>query len=75
MGGQILVHGAAVLGFAAPEHFVHDVAHAASGMLGVAKGVVEWLVGAVLAGILGFIVGAIIAAIVHKVAAVRGAAH
>lgn len=75
VGGQILVHGAAVLGFAAPEHLIHDAAHAVSGALGFAKGFVEWVVGALLAGIIGFVVGAIIAAIVHKISALRGTAH
>ena len=75
VGGQILIHGAAVLGFAAPEHLIHDAAHALSGALGFAKGLIEWVVGALLAGILGLIVGALIAAIIHKVSALRGAAH
>jgi uncharacterized protein len=75
VGGQILIHGAAVLGFAVPEHLIHDAALAVSGALGFAKAVIEWVVGALLAGILGLIVGALIAAIIHKVSAMRGAAH
>jgi predicted DNA repair protein MutK len=75
VGGQILVHGSALLGFATLEHLIHDAAHAVSGALGFAKGLIEWIVGALLAGILGLIVGAAIAAVVHKLTALRGTAH
>ncbi|WP_430388896.1 DUF808 domain-containing protein [Blastomonas fulva] len=61
VGGQIIIHGLAVFGFAGPEHLIHDIAVAAGAAVPAIGGLVEWLVGAVGAGIVGFILGSIIA--------------
>lgn len=61
VGGQIIIHGAAVFGFAGPEHFIHDLAVSAGAAVPAIGGLIEWLVGAICAGIVGFILGGIIA--------------
>jgi uncharacterized protein len=75
VGGQIVLHGAAQLGFAAPEHILHDIAVAAGSALTFASGAVTWIVNAALAGVVGLVLGAIIAAIVHQVLKARGSSH
>ncbi|HEX8387555.1 MAG TPA: DUF808 domain-containing protein [Sphingomonas sp.] len=67
VGGQILVHGMAQLGFAAPEHVIDHWAEVASHAVPVGAGVVGWLTKTVADGILGLVVGAVIAWIVYKV--------
>ncbi|MFV0622597.1 DUF808 domain-containing protein [Sphingomonas sp. ac-8] len=65
VGGGILLHGAEVLGFAAPAHFVHHLAEAGHHLpLG---GVVSWAIGALLSGVLGVAIGAVIATALHKI--------
>lgn len=61
VGGGILVHGAAQLGWHAPEEVIHHWAEAAGG------GVLGWIVTAVCSGVVGLIVGGAIALIVTKV--------
>nr|WP_317891829.1 DUF808 domain-containing protein [uncultured Sphingomonas sp.] len=66
VGGGILLHGAEVLGFAAPAEFVHhlaEVVHHAVPLGGVAA----WFLTALLSGVLGVAVGTIIATAVHKI--------
>ncbi|MFV1918117.1 DUF808 domain-containing protein [Sphingomonas sp. MJ1 (PH-R8)] len=66
VGGGILLHGAEVLGFAAPAEFVHHLAEAVHHAVPLG-GVVAWFVTALLSGVLGVAVGAIIATAVHKI--------
>jgi len=69
VGGGILLHGAEVLGFAAPAHAVHHAADVAAHAAPVAAGFVHWLVTAFCAGIVGLVAGGIIAGVVgliHK---------
>jgi predicted DNA repair protein MutK len=70
VGGQIVTHGAEVLGFGGPAHVIHDVAAVAHGVPGG-----EWLVSALLNGIVGLVLGGVIAVVVHQVAKARGASH
>lgn len=65
VGGGILLHGAEMLGWAAPQHLVHHAAEAAAHAVAVLPGAVAWIVNAALAGILGLAVGAAIAAALH----------
>jgi predicted DNA repair protein MutK len=74
VGGQILVHGMAQLGFVAPEHVIDGWAAAARQAVPVAPGVVAWLTKTVADGILGLIVGGAIAAVVHAIGKARGKA-
>lgn len=65
VGGGILLHGAEVLGFAAPAQFVHHLAESGHNLpLG---GFVSWSITALLSGVLGVAVGAVIATVLHKV--------
>ncbi|WP_424989861.1 DUF808 domain-containing protein [Fluviibacterium sp. S390] len=66
VGGGILLHGAEVLGLAAPAHWVHDAAHALGHMAGDLEGVVSWLVTALLSVAVGFVLGLILVPIVTK---------
>jgi predicted DNA repair protein MutK len=70
VGGQIVTHGAEVLGFAGPAHVIHDAAALAHGVPGG-----EWLVSALLNGIVGLVLGGAIALVVHQIAKARGGAH
>jgi predicted DNA repair protein MutK len=66
VGGGILLHGAEVLGFAAPAEFVHHLAEAVHHAVPLG-GVVSWLLTALLSGLLGVAVGAVIVTVLHKV--------
>jgi hypothetical protein len=68
VGGGIIVHGLAVFGLGAIEHWIHDVAVAAGHAVPAAEGFVEWAVAAAFAGLLGLAVGAIVVAVHHAVA-------
>ncbi|ODP36106.1 DUF808 domain-containing protein [Sphingomonas turrisvirgatae] len=60
VGGGILVHGAAQLGWHAPEETIHHFAEGAGG------GFLGWVVTALCSGVVGLIVGAVIALIITK---------
>jgi predicted DNA repair protein MutK len=57
VGGSIIVHGAAELGWHAPEELIHHAAEAVAHAAGRAEGAVAWAVKAVLDGILGLALG------------------
>jgi uncharacterized protein len=65
VGGGIIVHGLATFGWTGVEHAFHAVAQSAAALLGVAKGLVEWLANAALAGLLGLLLGWVVALVVH----------
>jgi predicted DNA repair protein MutK len=65
VGGGIVLHALAEMGFSAPEHLAKDVAHAAAAPTGALAPVVDWLVFALLASLAGAIIGGIIVAIFH----------
>jgi predicted DNA repair protein MutK len=71
VGGGILVHGLAKLGFEWPEHVIHLAQMAAEDAVPVAHGFVDWLIGAIGAGVLGLVVGGVIAGVVHQVHTMR----
>ena len=68
VGGGLLVHNAAALGWHGPEHLIEAISHpivaAAPDAL---HGTLEWTLFAVMSGILGVAVGALLAPLVHKV--------
>jgi len=70
VGGGILVHGLEQLGFAAPAHFIHELAEGLGHGAGAIGPVLSWIVTATASGLLGLLAGALIAFVVHKV---RGA--
>ena len=68
VGGGLLVHSLAEIGWHGPEHWIHAVSHPIVETLPHSlHGFMEWLVFAVLSGLMGVITGAIIAPIVHKI--------
>lgn len=67
VGGGLLVHNAAVLGWHGPEHVIEAIGHWFTGFAPTGgNGLIEWLVFAILSGVLGVAIGSIIAPIVHK---------
>ncbi len=64
VGGNIILHGLEVLGFAAPYDWVHDVAHGAAEAVPVAQGFTEWFVTASLDGIFGLALGLLLIPVV-----------
>ncbi|MFK7876744.1 MAG: DUF808 domain-containing protein [Paracoccaceae bacterium] len=57
VGGEIIVHGAAQMGFSAPEHAIYAVAKFVAGASDGAAGFIKWLTKAGLNGILGLGIG------------------
>jgi predicted DNA repair protein MutK len=69
VGGSIVIHGLAQIGFAWPEHQIHHVADLAAHAVPQAAGLVTWAVKAVLDGIVGLILGLLILPLSHYVIA------
>lgn len=67
VGGNIVVHGADVLGWHGPYAMIHHWAEAAAEVLPSAAAAVAWLVTAAADGVIGLILGLIIAGIVVKI--------
>ena len=57
VGGSIIVHGAAELGWHAPEEWIHHAAEAVAHAVGTAEGAVAWIVKAIIDGLLGLALG------------------
>ena len=57
VGGSIVLHGLAGLGFGGPEHTIHDVSVGIASALPWANGVAGWVVKAALDGLFGLVVG------------------
>ncbi|MCU0883743.1 MAG: DUF808 domain-containing protein [Beijerinckiaceae bacterium] len=72
VGGGIILHGAAGLGWPAPEHALQEVAAQVAAVLGAAGGFTAWLVSAIAAGVLGIGLGAMVAL---AMSAIRGSKH
>lgn len=67
VGGGLLVHNIAVIGWHGPEALIHWIASPIIGLGSEAiAGFLEWLVFAVLSGLMGVAIGAVIAPLVHK---------
>jgi predicted DNA repair protein MutK len=70
VGGSILIHGLAALGFADPEHVIHHWAETVGHLVPDAlTGPVSWLTSTSVQGVLGIVVGAITIPLVGKVIA------
>lgn len=67
VGGQIVVHGAHVLGLHGPSDVIHAVERAVHDATGALGGVLGWMTNAALSGVVGLILGAIIAFVLHNV--------
>jgi predicted DNA repair protein MutK len=73
VGGGILLHGAEVLGWPAPAHWLHHVSEVAGHAVPGVGGAIEWLIYAAGSGVVGLVVGGVIAWAVHQIAKARGA--
>lgn len=67
VGGSILIHGAEVLGWAAPAHLVEVAAHAVAVLLPAAEGLLVWLVEALAGLALGVVLGSALIPVVTRV--------
>ena len=66
VGGQIILHGLAELGWRGPYDWVHHQAEIAADAVPQAPGLTGWLVTAFFDGIFGLILGLILIPIVHR---------
>lgn len=65
VGGGIVIHGLDEFGFAAPAHFLHDLAEALGRAVPSVGGAVSWAVGAAGAGLFGLALGGAIVALLR----------
>lgn len=70
VGGSILVHGLAELGYHAPEHLIEEIASLVSHAIELLSGVVHWLVTSAIQAVLAIAVGAVTIVAVHAAAPV-----
>ena len=75
VGGQIVLHGAGLMGLHGPEELVHSIGDGAGNLLPAASGIVTWVTEAALAGVFGVVLGALIAFVVHQIQKARGTGH
>jgi predicted DNA repair protein MutK len=68
VGGGIFLHGLEEYGLGAVPHAIHAFASRTGAPLGVAAGVVTWLIDATAAGVLGLVIGWVVARVVAVVA-------
>lgn len=67
VGGSILIHGLAALGFAEPEHIIHHWSDAVGHFVPDAvTGAASWLTGTAVQGVLGILVGAVAISVLEK---------
>lgn len=69
VGGGIIVHGLAGMGFEWPEHLILDIAHIVEGIIPAIAGVLHWLTEAFLYGVLGVVLGFILIPVAEHVIA------
>lgn len=67
VGGEILVHGLATFGFAAPEHLIQNATDYVSGAVPFGAPVFAWITKAGGSGVVGLIAGAITAVVVSTI--------
>ncbi len=72
VGGSIIAHGLAELGWPALYDGIHHVAVAAAHGLEQAQGAVEWIVTAALDGVLGLCLGAVLVALISRIGPLLG---
>jgi len=67
VGGGLLVHNIAELGWHGPEHLIEAVSHPVVALAPkTMAGFIDWLIFAVLSGILGVAIGAMLAPLIHR---------
>ncbi|MGI9377919.1 MAG: DUF808 domain-containing protein [Tsuneonella suprasediminis] len=65
VGGGIILHGLAQVGFSAPEHFMEGIRHSVEGATHALGGIFGWLTYAVSSAVFGLVIGVLLALIVH----------
>lgn len=75
VGGHIIIHGLAQIGYPELEHIIHDFSVRVAHAVPFAEGAVEWLVGTIGSGLFGLLVGFCIVALLHLMPRRSGAAH
>ena len=67
VGGGLLVHNLAQLGWHGPEHLIEAIGHPLVAMVPDSlQSIVDWIAFAVLSGVLGVAVGAVLTPVIHK---------
>tara|TARA_R110000772_G_scaffold37859_10_gene89693 strand:+ start:5827 stop:6771 length:945 start_codon:yes stop_codon:yes gene_type:complete len=67
VGGGLLVHNLAALGWHGPEYLIEAIAHPVIGIVPANMAdFLDWIIFAVLSGVLGVAIGSMIAPLVHK---------
>lgn len=69
VGGSILVHGAAQMGYAGPEHIIHDISETVVGALAIAPGLIGWIATSAQQALLAIVVGAVTIVVMGNVVA------
>jgi len=64
VGGSIIIHSLAEIGFSGPEHIIDGIAESVAHSLATAEGFVAWMVKATIDGVLGLILGLMLLPIV-----------
>jgi predicted DNA repair protein MutK len=64
VGGSLIIHSLAQIGFAGPEHIIDEIAEGVAHALATAEGFVTWMVKAAIDGVLGLILGVILLPVV-----------
>ncbi|MBN9670024.1 DUF808 domain-containing protein [Roseibium aggregatum] len=67
VGGSIVLHGLEVLGYGAPYHFIHDIAHGLAHSAGPMEGFVAWAATATMDGVFGLALGMILIPVTTKI--------
>jgi predicted DNA repair protein MutK len=75
VGGSIIVHALAQIGFATPEHVIDGWAAAVATALGTAQGAVAWTTKALVDGVLGLALGFALIPLVTVALRVAGRGH
>lgn len=65
VGGQIITHGLAQLGFAAPEHVIHDAAESIGHLVGYGQGLVMWLSATLMQAVVALVVGGVVIGLIE----------
>jgi predicted DNA repair protein MutK len=69
VGGSILIHTLAQIGFEAPEHVIHQAASSISHLIGFLPEIVDWTVTSALQALVAIVVGAVLIVLIGTVIA------
>ena len=75
VGGSIIVHGMAEMGFHLPEHVIEQATHFVSSFLRIVPAVTGWFTTSALQAVIGIALGALAVAVVHVAKPLVNKAH